>query len=605
MKMNSLFYDLKSHMIYRVLNSKNDKAFVINCTTRHMPFWTELSFILNLNPITEDELLNITNTELEELKMPSKEYKYAQEHFSLIVNILPVIENKNERNKMIQYISETKNYSKQTVRKILCTYLIFQNIAALAPKKSIEKELSSDEKNMRWALNKFFYTKNKNTLSTAYMMMLKEKYTDENNQLLPHPSIYQFRYFYRKTKKLQTYYISRNGIKDYQKNHRPLLGEGVRSIANNIGTAMLDSTICDIYLINDRGEIIGRPIMTACIDVYSGMCCGYSLGWEGGMYSLRSLMINIVENKKEYCKKFGIEISEEDWNCNQLPGTLITDKGSEYASENFEQLTDLGISIINLPAFRPELKGPVEKFFDIIQRLYKPQLLGKGIIEDDFQQRGAHDYRRDACLTLDQFEKIILNCIIYYNTKRVIENFPFTDEMIKNVSPYSNQIWNYNLANSNVNLIPVSIKNLILCLLPRTNGKFTRSGLKVHQLRYKHNNYVEEYLNGKDVIVAYDPEDVSNIWLIENGCYVKFDLIDSRFFGKNLSSVEGFLKSSKVFIEKEKEESLQAQISLSKNIDTIISNKKINNNDIKNIRKTRIREQTTSHKNFMKEYDLI
>ena len=247
----------------------------------------------------------------------------------------------------------------------------------------------------------------------------------------------------------------------------------------------------------------------------------------------------------------------------------------------------------------------MEKFFDIIQRLYKPQLLGKGIIEDDFQQRGAHDYRRDACLTLDQFEKIILHCIIYYNTKKVIKNFPFTDEMIKNVSPYSNQIWNYNLANSNANLIPVSIKNLILCLLPRTNGKFTRSGLKVHQLRYKHNNYVEEYLNGKDVIVAYDPEDVSNIWLIENGCYVKFDLIDSRFSGKDLSSVEQFLKTSKNFTEKEKEKSLQAQISLSKNIDTIISNKKINNNDIKNIRKTRTREQTTSHKNFMKEYDLI
>lgn len=180
MKKNSLFYNSESNMIYRVLNSKNDKAFVINCTTRHMPFWTELSSILNLNPITEDELLNITNTELEELKMSSKEYKYAQEHFSLIVNILPVIENKNERNKMIQYVSESKNCSKQTVRKILCTYLIFQNIAALAPKKSIEKKLSSDEKNMRWALNKFFYTKNKNTLSTAYMMMLKEKYNADN-----------------------------------------------------------------------------------------------------------------------------------------------------------------------------------------------------------------------------------------------------------------------------------------------------------------------------------------------------------------------------------------------------------------------------------------
>ena len=57
--------------------------------------------------------------------------------------------------------------------------------------------------------------------------MLKEKYTINDKLQESHPSFYQFRYFYRKTKKLQTYYISRNGIKDYQKNHRPLLGNGI------------------------------------------------------------------------------------------------------------------------------------------------------------------------------------------------------------------------------------------------------------------------------------------------------------------------------------------------------------------------------------------
>ena len=29
-------------------------------------------------------------------------------------------------------------------------------------------QLTEDEKNFRWALNKFFYTKHKNTLRTAY-----------------------------------------------------------------------------------------------------------------------------------------------------------------------------------------------------------------------------------------------------------------------------------------------------------------------------------------------------------------------------------------------------------------------------------------------------
>lgn len=602
MKKNSLFYDTISNTIFRVLDCKNSEVLIINCIKKQMPYWTEFDSISSYKLITEEELQNITNTHFSELIVPSKEHKYAQERFSLIANIIPVIGEKKKRNQMIRIISESKNCSRQTIKNILCQYLIYQDIAALAPQKKCEKELSSDEKNMRWALNKFFYTKNKNSLSTTYTMMLKEKYTDEYGNLLPHPSIHQFRYFYRKTKNLQTYYISRNGIKDYQRNHRPLLGEGIRSVTNTIGTAMLDSTICDIYLVNDRQEIIGRPVMTACIDVYSSLCCGYSLGWEGGMYSLRSLMLNVISDKKEYCIQFGIEISELDWNCHQLPGTLITDKGSEYASENFEQLTDLGVSIINLPAYRPELKGSVEKFFDLIQDLYKPQLLGRGVIESDFQERGAHDYRRDACLTLEQFEKIILRCIIYYNTQRIIKNIPVSEQ---NIQPYANELWNQKRTINDGNLISISPQNLLLCLLPRTRGVFKRNGLKVNNLRYKHRAYTELYLKSGEVTVAYNPEDVSSVWLIEeNGAYVRFEIIDSHFRGQDLSSVEQYMKVSKDRIREKLEDNLQAKVSLSKNIDFIISETARSKASIKGIRKNREKEQELTHIDFLKEHNL-
>lgn len=116
--------------------------------------------------------------------------------------------------------------------------------------------------------------------------------------------------------------------------------------------------------------------------------------------------------------------------------------GSEYKSENFEQITGLVVKLINLPVYRPELKGAVEKFFDVIQNLFKPVLKGKGVVEANFRERGCHDYRKDACLTMDDFEKIILSCIIYYNSKRVLENFPYTERKIADeVKSYSNCIW--------------------------------------------------------------------------------------------------------------------------------------------------------------------
>ena len=132
------------------------------------------------------------------------------------------------------------------------------------------------------------------------------------------------------------------------------------------------------------------------------------------MYSLRGLMLSVIEDKVKRCDRFGISIQKEDWPCDKLPAKLITDMGGEYTSGNFEQIAELGVTVVNLPSYRPELKGLIEKFFDVIQQTYKKYLKGKGVIEPDYQERGAHDYRKDACLTLTDFEKIVLHCIVYY-----------------------------------------------------------------------------------------------------------------------------------------------------------------------------------------------
>ena len=152
---------------------------------------------------------------------------------------------------------------------------------------------------------------------------------------------------------------------------------------------------------------------------------------------------------------------------------------------NFEQIAELGVKVVNLPSYRPELKGLVEKFFDLIQESYKKHLKGKGVIEPDYQERGAHDYRKDACLTMADFEKIILHCIIYYNSRRIVESFPYTENMIAaQVKPYASQIWNWGKSQIGANLIEIGKRELMLTLLPRTTGKFSRSELKVNKLRY-------------------------------------------------------------------------------------------------------------------------
>ena len=264
--------------IIRILAAKDDQRLIIDCLHRKMPFWINVADLGASTECSEEELHTATKTIPTLACLSPAAHRIAHERYTLIAGMLPFVADERLRTAAIQHISIERNISKQTLRHYLCLFLAFQNIAALAPKEqAMPRPLTLDEKNMRWALNKFYYTKRKISLAAAYSLMLKEKYCDGQGTLLPpFPSIYQFRYFFKNYNKLQTQYISRDGIKDYQRNHRPLLGEGVREFAPSVGVGMLDSTICDIFLVNDAGQLIGRPILTACVDAYSGLCCGYA-----------------------------------------------------------------------------------------------------------------------------------------------------------------------------------------------------------------------------------------------------------------------------------------------------------------------------------------
>lgn len=106
---------------------------------------------------------------------------------------------KSYRNRVLREIVSGNSISRKTVLQYLWLYWVYQSKNALIPaeKSPTEKRpLSSDEKTIRWALNKFYYTPQKQSLQTAYKMMLRAKYCDAKGRLKPdYPSFWQFRYF--------------------------------------------------------------------------------------------------------------------------------------------------------------------------------------------------------------------------------------------------------------------------------------------------------------------------------------------------------------------------------------------------------------------------
>lgn len=190
----------------------------------------------------------------------------------------------------------------------------------------------------------------------------------------------------------------------------------------------------------------------------------------------------------------------------------------------------------------------------------------------DFQERGSRDYRKDAKLTLEEFERIVVKCIIYHNCHRVLQNYPYTPEMLEEkVSPYPNAIWNFKKKEVGANLIVVQKRELVLTLLPRTKAKFTRFGLEVQKLRYYANGYKEQFLSGGEAVVAYNPDNCGKVWLTEkDGRFVEFSLINARFANMPFSEVRKMQKEQKQIVNQETDD-YQARVELMSFIEGVVS----------------------------------
>ena len=151
----------KDDNIIRVFETKDENVFIIDCIKKTMPKWVSASSIADYEKCSESELLEITDMQLWDIETLDEESRrFAHEHYTWIAGVLPFISDEKQRNNVITQVAFERNISKQSIRNYLCLYLVYQDISALAPKRIfVEKKLSKDEKNMRWALNKFFYNK--------------------------------------------------------------------------------------------------------------------------------------------------------------------------------------------------------------------------------------------------------------------------------------------------------------------------------------------------------------------------------------------------------------------------------------------------------------
>ena len=417
-------------------------------------------------------------------------------------------------------------------------------------------------------MDEMYQTEKKLSLTYVYKYMLAHYYTrprfegDTDPDPLPpeeKPSYMQLYYWAKKNQDIVETARKRDGHK-FELKDRGTPGKAETTVKGPGMCFQVDATIGDFYLVreSDRRQIIGRPVVFFMRDAKTKIIAGMHItlentSWNEALMTLK----NCVEDKVEYCKRFGVHITPEQWPCHHLPVAITADNG-EFGDTGVEDvIARLGIVIDNTPPYRGDLKALIENFFNKTHMMLKP--IVPGYVDKDADQRGSIDRRKEACIDLKTFTRITIQAVVFFNNHWYDENYGRTPEMIANgVRPIPVELWNYGMQYQTGVLKKVSVDEIYKVLLPHKTATVTASGILYNELYYtcekaeREDWYAKARISGRwSIPCNVDTSNVEHIYLIDdNGDVVKCDLMrkNKAFSGYSqdeLDHMHGMIEAEK------------------------------------------------------------
>ncbi len=479
----------QSGAIYRVLLETPAGCWLIDCNGPSPPFF-EVS-------LDRYERVPAPNSWMDEHTItPAQEVRLRM--IQPMMDCDDCISDKTLRYKMA---AEAAQQHQTTTRRILRLYYRYLATGQVTTRREPRKRTQNNQAIER-AIRRYYFGAKRLSLRSAYEMMLLEDYVGQDGEMdSDAPTWSQFRHYYynKGYHKAPQKIISREGLTKYQRDHRPAWGSsaGWRS---QPGSYQMDATQADIYLVSrqDRSIVVGRPYIYMAVDTATHLIAGVYVGYSCDETAVMACIEQAAADKVAYCALYGIEITPEQWPSVGMPTEIITDQGREFFGPRMGELCRrYGLEVLTLPPFRPDQKGAVEKSIDLLQERYKPMLRGKGVIEDDAQERWATDYRTQATLDLDDFTRIVIHSILYLNSGRLVDGKSPAKRWLE-LSP---------------RLMAVDPQELHIQTLPRDTAKLTRKGIRVNRMWYAPDD-ADGLTIGDSYTIAYDPADLRRIHIV-------------------------------------------------------------------------------------------
>ena len=261
-----MFIEMRSGERFNVLLRDWEGSWVISYDECQQPFFMDRALfqLAKRIPAPEEYTANFLE----------KRTEAAQRRYELIRPALldeRCITDERHRNALFKKIAEENRTTVNRVRKLYCNYLATGCLTQKRPRGRVVREEYDD------AIRKYYFSAKRNSLRTAYELMILERYTNISGKLKEDiPTWDSFRHYYdRYWSKAAQKKIARGGLSNYQRNERMLYGSAM-AYRDCVGSYQIDETMGDVFLVSkfDRSKVIGRPYIYLAVDTCTQLITG-------------------------------------------------------------------------------------------------------------------------------------------------------------------------------------------------------------------------------------------------------------------------------------------------------------------------------------------
>jgi putative transposase len=265
----------------------------------------------------------------------------------------------------------------------------------------------------------------------------------------------------------------------------------------------IDHTIVDVIVVDEqRRRPIGRPILTIAVDICTRMVAGFYLSLDPpSSASVGLCLLHAAYEKTAWLAERGIDLS---WPAAGLPSILHCDNGAEFHSHALQvACREYGMRLQYRPPATPRFGGHVER---LIGTMMGAVHMLPGTTFSNVKVRGDYDAEGRAIFTLRELEAwlaIQIAGTYHHRIHTALLQPPLTawrdlqGEVDFDLPPDRMAFWT--------------------AFLPEARRRLAKDGIHFEKIRYWSDALSREVGRRSELLVKYDPRDLSRIFVRQPG----------------------------------------------------------------------------------------